>query len=112
MFDHNKNKASTANGDQQQHSEITLDEVRISEPSDATSNRDVALPELTLPLNLLLAVAACITVSNLYWSQPLLAQMAESFGVQQGSIGVVATCTTIGYATGLLFVTPVGDMLR
>ncbi|KAJ3032872.1 hypothetical protein HDV00_007006 [Rhizophlyctis rosea] len=70
-----------------------------------------SLPQLNLALNLLFAAASCITVANVYWNQAILSQMGKSFNVSEGDIGTVATVTTAGYAVGLLFVTPLGDMV-
>jgi predicted MFS family arabinose efflux permease len=62
-------------------------------------------------LTLLLAVACGLTVANLYYAQPLLALIAGSFHVGQGAATVVVTLTQVGYALGLLFVLPVGDLV-
>ena len=62
-------------------------------------------------LTLLLAVACGLTVANLYYAQPLLALIADSFHVGQGTATVVVTTTQVGYAVGLLFLLPVGDLV-
>ena len=62
-------------------------------------------------LTLLLAVACGLTVANLYYAQPLLALIAASFHVGHGTATAVVTTTQIGYALGLLFVLPVGDLV-
>ncbi|KAJ3041868.1 hypothetical protein HDV00_008572 [Rhizophlyctis rosea] len=67
-------------------------------------------PTFTLSLNLLFALASCITGANVYWNQAILPKMGETFGVGTGDIGTVSTATTMGYAVGLLVVTPLGDM--
>ncbi|KAJ3001999.1 hypothetical protein HKX48_002582 [Thoreauomyces humboldtii] len=69
-------------------------------------------PTLTLAHNLLYALAACITVANVYWYQAILPQLGTSFSVDSGTIGLVGTVTQIGYACGLLFICPLGDMIR
>jgi predicted MFS family arabinose efflux permease len=61
-------------------------------------------------LTVLLATACGVTVANLYYAQPLLDLIARSFHVGQGTATVVVTMTQIGYALGLLFVLPVGDL--
>jgi len=68
-------------------------------------------PERLRLLTLLLAVACGLTVANLYYAQPLLALIAGSFHVGHGTATVVVTTTQIGYAFGLLFVLPVGDLV-
>lgn len=58
---------------------------------------------------LLLAVAAGVVVANLYYAQPLAAEMAASFGVSSASIGTALFATQIGYALGMLLLVPLGD---
>ena len=62
-------------------------------------------------MTLLFAVAGGAAVSNLYWAQPLLAQIAESLGVPVGRAGLLVTMTQLGYALGVLLIVPLGDML-
>lgn len=59
----------------------------------------------------LFAVTAGASVGNLYWSQPLLAYMAQSFGVATHDAGMVVTLTQVGYALGVFSLVPLGDML-
>jgi predicted MFS family arabinose efflux permease len=61
---------------------------------------------------LTMAIACGLTVANLYYAQPLLALMAQTFGVSQGSAAIVVTATQLGYAVGLAFLVPLGDMLE
>jgi predicted MFS family arabinose efflux permease len=61
---------------------------------------------------LTMAIACGLTVANLYYAQPLLALMARTFGVGQGEAAIVVTATQLGYAAGLAFVVPLGDMLE
>ncbi|GAA2158453.1 MFS transporter [Kitasatospora kazusensis] len=81
-------------------------------------NRITGVPESAAPqrtnraLTLVLAVACGLTVANLYYSQPLLDLIAGSFGVGQGTATVVVTLTQAGYALGLLFLLPLGDLLE
>ncbi|KAJ3151933.1 hypothetical protein HDU89_001574 [Geranomyces variabilis] len=71
----------------------------------------VAAKHLSLRDNLIYAFAACITVANIYWNQAILPQLGAAFNADAGEIGIVATVTTIGYALGLLLITPLGDMV-
>jgi predicted MFS family arabinose efflux permease len=59
-----------------------------------------------------LGFACCIGVSSIYFNQPLLLEMAKTFHVTVAHIGVVATATQVGYACGLLFLVPLGDVLE
>ncbi|MBL4933069.1 MFS transporter [Clostridium paridis] len=63
------------------------------------------------PFLIVVMAAACgITVANLYYIQPLLAEIARFFYVTQGSIGFVAMLTQVGYAIGMLFLLPLADI--
>jgi predicted MFS family arabinose efflux permease len=59
-----------------------------------------------------LGLACAVGVSNLYYNQPLLAEMAQSLRVTAAHIGFVAVATQVGYAAGLLFFVPLGDILE
>ena len=66
----------------------------------------------TKPLLFLLAAACAATVANLYYIQPLLAQVAKTFGIPQARAGYAATATQLGYALGLFFFVPLGDRVE
>src|SRR6266496_6112201 len=57
----------------------------------------------------LLAIACCISVANLYYSQPILADIGRSFHMSVSEAGFIATLGQLGYASGLLFIVPLGD---
>jgi predicted MFS family arabinose efflux permease len=59
-----------------------------------------------------MAVACGLAVANLYYAQPLLDLVAGTFRVSQGTATVVVTMTQLGYALGLLFVLPLGDLVN
>ena len=61
---------------------------------------------------LVLAVGCGATVANLYYAQPLLADIGSAFRVSQGGAELVVTLTQLGYALGLLVVLPLGDLLE
>ncbi|WP_233453348.1 MFS transporter [Gluconobacter thailandicus] len=60
---------------------------------------------------LLLAAACGLSVANVYYSAPLLDQIARDFHVAPSMIGSAITATQIGYGFGLLAVVPLGDLL-
>lgn len=57
------------------------------------------------------AVACGLVVANLYYGQPLLNTIATAFQSSSGMVGIVATLTQAGYALGLAFIVPLGDLL-
>jgi predicted MFS family arabinose efflux permease len=59
-----------------------------------------------------LAVATGITVANLYWAQPLLDTIARTFHSSTTAAGMIVTFTQIGYAIGLVFLVPLGDLFE
>ena len=59
----------------------------------------------------LMSVSAGLIVANLYYNQPLLHLMSESFNVSESAISNVALSTQLGYAFGLLFIIPLGDKI-
>jgi len=59
----------------------------------------------------LFATAAGLSVANIYYAQPLLDAMAREFAIGPASIGLVVTLTQVGYALGLIFVVPLGDLI-
>ncbi|WP_058974980.1 MFS transporter [Pseudomonas syringae] len=60
----------------------------------------------------LFAITCAMAVANVYFAQPLLESMAASLSVSPSTIGVVVTATQAGYAVGLLFIVPLGDLLN
>src|ERR1700691_4321415 len=57
-----------------------------------------------------MAVATGAIVATLYYAQPLLHDVARSFGVGSAVTATVVTVTQVGYAAGLLLVVPLGDL--
>jgi predicted MFS family arabinose efflux permease len=60
----------------------------------------------------LLGLACGITVSALYFNQPLLIEMARSLHVTEAQMSHVAVAAQAGYAIGLLFFVPLGDVVE
>ncbi|BDL38010.1 MFS transporter [Methylorubrum sp. GM97] len=58
---------------------------------------------------LILAVAAGLSVANVYYAQPLLDAMARDFRISPSAIGLVVTLTQVGYGLGLILIVPLGD---
>ncbi|KAH9919162.1 MFS general substrate transporter [Epithele typhae] len=65
-----------------------------------------------LAMNALFGLASTFIVANLYYCQPLLIQFADSFGVTEKEVSTIPTLVQAGYAVGLLFISPLGDLVR
>src|SRR5258708_5442568 len=59
-----------------------------------------------------MAIAAAVAASNLYYCQPLLSQIASSLHMTARETADVPMLTQVGYALGLLFLAPLGDMVE
>ncbi|WP_254592955.1 MFS transporter [Pectobacterium polaris] len=55
-----------------------------------------------------MAAASGISVANIYYNQPMLGVIGESF-TSSGAISLIPTVTQLGYALGLLLLVPLGD---
>jgi predicted MFS family arabinose efflux permease len=69
-------------------------------------------PQLTNTTLWVMTLTTGLVVANLYYNQPLLNDMAETFHVSNGKVGQVSMLTQIGYAVGILFVIPMADMVK
>lgn len=66
----------------------------------------------TLPLKQLfgLSVGAGFSVSAMYYNQPIIGLLSHAFQVKVSEAGLVAMLTQIGYALGIFFLVPLGDI--
>ncbi|KAI0292663.1 major facilitator superfamily domain-containing protein [Multifurca ochricompacta] len=75
-----------------------------------------------LLLNVVFGLSSTFIVANLYYCQPLLSlslllwpsavEFAKSFNVTYGEVSIIPTLVQAGYASGLLFISPLGDLVR
>ncbi len=84
------------------------DERREGSGQGATVEHHGISPTLTA----LFAVAGGVAVGNLYWAQPLLANIARSLGVTPATAGLLVTVTQVGYGAGVFLIVPLGDSLE
>lgn len=56
--------------------------------------------------------AGTFTVANLYYNHPILNILAEEFDVSYEKVSTIPTVMQAGYAAGLLFLNPLGDVFR
>ena len=74
-------------------------EVTLSGPSNQFAAPQPAPNQRLIPL---LGLACGITVSALYFNQPLLIEMSRSLHVSEARMSHVAVAAQLGYASGLL----------
>ncbi|KAI1359182.1 major facilitator superfamily domain-containing protein [Xylaria arbuscula] len=68
--------------------------------------------ELTWGVVVIFGFAGAFSVANLYYTNPILNILADEFGVSNERAALIPSVTQAGYAGGLLFVIPLGDILR
>ncbi|EDT1278223.1 MFS transporter [Salmonella enterica] len=67
---------------------------------------------LSPALIVLMSVATGLAVASNYYAQPLLDTIAHHFSLSASSAGFIVTAAQLGYAAGLLFLVPLGDMFE
>lgn len=67
---------------------------------------------LSPTLIVLMSVATGLAVASNYYPQPLLDTIARAFSLTPGQAGFIVTVAQLGYAAGLLFLVPLGDMFE
>lgn len=73
-----------------------------------------AEPQRSLSRSLvaIMAVATGLSVANNYYAQPLLPAIGRALHASTSVSGLVVTAAQVGYALGLLFVLPLGDLVE
>jgi len=95
-----------------------VDRVKITEavsearPPPALLDKSLRPPDVSSSAILTLAIACGLLVANIYYAQPLIAEIAKSLGLAVGAAGLIVTLSQIGYGLGLLFVVPLGDLVE
>ena len=59
---------------------------------------------------LMMSIIAGLTVANCYYNQPLLELIRHDLDITEQSANLITVITQIGYALGLFFLIPMGDM--
>ncbi|HEX8328798.1 MAG TPA: MFS transporter [Hymenobacter sp.] len=92
--------------------------VADNSPLSTPSSPPTASPTSPVPHHLdnalvwLMAVTCGLVVANIYYNQPLLADIGRTFNLKDSSASLIATATQVGYTLGMLLVVPLGDMLE
>jgi predicted MFS family arabinose efflux permease len=69
-------------------------------------------PVLTPLLTTVISAAAGMSVANVYYNQPILGLLMKSFAASTQQIALVPFLTQMGYASGILLISPLGDRLE
>ena len=80
--------------------------------TSVTAPASSAAPDASAPspaLIVLMAASAGLGAASLYYTQPILAPLAEDLHASAAQIGAVPMLTQLGYAAGILLLTPLGD---
>lgn len=59
-----------------------------------------------------MAFTAGTIVANVYYSQPILKNIAETLGEPEAAVGKVSMLAQIGYGIGMFFLLPLGDKIK
>ncbi|OQP39907.1 MFS transporter [Niastella yeongjuensis] len=65
--------------------------------------------KLVIPI---MAVSAGSIVANLYYSQPILNKIAQTFGRPESQVGKISMLSQLGYGLGMFFLLPLGDKVN
>nr|WP_156992176.1 MFS transporter [Paraburkholderia oxyphila] len=63
-------------------------------------------------LILLFAFSCGAIAANLYYAQPIVSLIAPDLHMSEGTASLIVSLTQIGYAAGLFFVVPLGDLVE
>ncbi|MEH1793395.1 MFS transporter [Nostoc sp.] len=74
--------------------------------------KQISSSGLTKVQVLIMAIAAGVCVANVYYNQPILKDIASSFGVSESEAGSISVLTQVGYGFGLFFLIPLGDKIN
>ena len=80
--------------------------------SSSTLARSDTATGLTRGLIALFAFSCGAIVANLYYAQPITELIAPSIHMSSGMASLIVSLTQIGYALGLFFLVPLGDLLE
>lgn len=69
-------------------------------------------PTMTRGMVMLFAFCCGAIVGNLYYAQPIIGMIAPDIGLSSTLASFIVSLTQIGYAVGLFFLVPLGDLLE
>jgi predicted MFS family arabinose efflux permease len=83
-----------------------------SRPAGPSVAQDMAHAQLGRLQVLAFAIACGMTVSNIFYTQPLIGLIGPALELPPAEAGLILTLTQIGYGFGLLFLVPLSDVLE
>jgi len=85
-------------------------------PASGAAPQGPASRETPAPIgfstSLLFAIACGALAGNIYYAQPIVALIADGMGIPASAESLVFTTVQFGYAIGLLFLVPLGDLFE
>jgi len=87
---------------------MMMDQTTLS-PSSGLAAVKPHPPEAKASTVWFMAVSVGVIVANIYYAQPLLADIAASFGLTVPQVASVAMLTQLGAAVGMVLFVPLGD---
>ena len=67
---------------------------------------------MTRGMVMLFAFCCGAIVANIYYAQPIIELIAPDIGLTPAMASLIVSLTQIGYALGLFFLVPLGDLLE
>lgn len=80
--------------------------------ASADSGSSTGNTGISSALVMLFAFCCGAIVANVYYSQPIINMIAQDVGLSDTSASLIVALTQGGYALGLLFLVPLGDLLE
>ena len=81
-------------------------------PSEHVTQREAPARRLPRPVVGLMAAVTGLAVASNYYAQPLLDDIGRDLHLSTQQSGLIVTVTQLGYALGLVFLLPLGDLLE
>lgn len=78
----------------------------------SSSSQNPPQKTITTWLLMLMAITTGIAVASNYYAQPLLRTLSNYFSVTETVAATLVTAAQLSYALGLVFITPLGDILE
>ena len=81
-------------------------------PHSSQSAHNAMTMTMTPAMVMLFAFCCGAIVANIYYAQPIIELIAPDIGLSSTAASLIVSLTQIGYALGLFFLVPLGDLLE